>query len=47
MTKLKEEQLRNIEGGSATGLVLLGIIAIGTIITGIFDGIVRPLSCHE
>lgn len=47
MTKLKIEELNQIYGGNGGGLILLGIIAIGTIIAGIIDGIVRPLSCHE
>jgi len=46
MQKLKNEQLKEIWGGSATGIIL-GILAIGTIIAGILDGLVRPLPCHE
>ncbi len=47
MIKLKEEQLENIEGGSGAGFIVLGILALGTIIAGMIDGFVRPLSCHE
>lgn len=47
MVELKENQLKEIHGGSATGLVLLGLLALGTIAAGIIDGITRPLSCHE
>lgn len=46
MTKLKEEQLMKIEGGSGS-IVIFGILALGTIIAGIIDGFTRPLSCHE
>lgn len=48
MKKLNQEELLKVEGGSGSGaLIVLGIIAIGTIIAGIIDGFTRPLSCHE
>jgi len=47
MIKLKENQLKEIKGGSATGLILLSILAIGTILAGVLDGYTRPLKCHE
>ena len=46
MTKINEEDLRNIQGG---GLSVWGAIGIGTIVTfliGVIDGFVRPLKCN-
>lgn len=48
MQKLNQEQLKKIEGGSATaGFIVAGLLTISVIVAGIFDGLVRPLSCHE
>ncbi len=47
MKKLNTEELLKIEGGSGGGLLILGLIALGTIIAGIIDGFTRPLACHE
>ncbi len=44
--KLTSEELKEIQGGSTTAIIL-GVIALGTIIAGIIDGLVRPLACHE
>ncbi len=46
MKKLNQEELEKINGGSAS-IIILGILAVGTIIAGIIDGITRPLGCHE
>ena len=45
--KLKNEDLQEIYGGASTGLLILGVIALATLIAGIIDGYTRPLSCHE
>lgn len=47
MQTLKNEELEQIKGGSATGLIVLGILALGVIVAGILDGFSRPLSCNE
>ncbi len=47
MNKLNKDELENIRGGSATGIIIIGILAIGTIIAGILDGYTRPLRCNE
>lgn len=47
MKTLRNEELEQIKGGSATGLVILGILAFGVIAAGILDGYSRPLSCNE
>jgi uncharacterized membrane protein len=45
--KLKNEELLEIYGGGGSGLIILGIIALITVIAGIIDGFTRPLSCNE
>lgn len=47
MKQLKEEELKNIEGGGIGVALIFGIIALGTLIVGIVDGYVRPLKCNE
>jgi len=46
MEKINAEQLDQIYGGGA-GYIIIGIIAFCTLIAGIIDGLVRPLSCDE
>ena len=45
MTKLTNNELSNINGGSA-GWVVAGIIAGITFLAGILDGISRPFKCR-
>lgn len=45
--KIEKEELQNIYGGGSVGLLILGVIGLGTLIAGIIDGYTRPLSCHE
>lgn len=47
MKNLEKEQLKQIWGGSATSVLLISILGLGTIIAGIVDGFLRPLKCHE
>lgn len=46
MQTLHKEELLKIQGGGA-GIVIAGLIALATLIVGIYDGFTRPLSCHE
>jgi len=46
--KLDDSELLNIEGGSISTPVLIGLIGTAiTFIIGIADGIFRPLGCNE
>lgn len=47
MQKLNEKQLYNISGGAIKSSVLLGLAAVGVLIAGIIDGLLRPLKCHS
>ncbi|MCI8467714.1 MAG: hypothetical protein HFI08_05990 [Bacilli bacterium] len=44
---LKKEELIEIYGGGGSGLLVLGIIALITLVAGIIDGFTRPLKCNE
>jgi len=46
MSILKEEELYKIEGGAIKKSLVAGIIAIGVLIAGIIDGLIRPLKCN-
>ena len=45
MKELKQEELKNINGGFSFG-TFVGIGAIVTFIIGVIDGYVRPLACR-
>lgn len=47
MKNLEKEQLEEIWGGSVSSILVVGLVAIGTILAGIIDGITRPLACNE
>lgn len=47
MKKIDNEELNEIYGGGAVGWITLGIIGIVTLISGIIDGLTRPLSCND
>ena len=47
MKKLTDVEMKNISGGGVS-LGLIAAIAAGiTFITGVIDGILRPLGCRE
>jgi len=50
MAEITNDELRNIYGGGKKGLfrmigVALGVI--GTLVAGIIDGYLRPLTCNK
>lgn len=46
MTKIKEEELKRINGG-ISGWAVIGICALVTFLAGVVDGIARPLKCNS
>jgi len=46
---LSKNELENIQGGKASNAWGLGILfsALGTLLIGILDGFMRPLSCNQ
>ena len=47
MKELKQEELKNIYGGSLSFGALLGIGALITFFIGLVDGYIRPLACNK
>lgn len=47
MEKLKEQELYEITGGAVKKSVIFGILAVGALIAGIIDGLLRPLKCNK
>ena len=51
MTKLDNEKLEEIAGGSVTigaiGLIFLGFTALTAVVSGIISGYTHPKSCNE
>ena len=47
MKKLGNNEMKNITGGGISFGVVAAIVAGITFVTGILDGILRPLRCHE
>lgn len=43
--QLSKEKLEKINGGGITFWTVAGIVALGTFIIGVFDGIARPEKC--
>ncbi len=43
---LKEQELNEIKGGGLSLSVLAAIGAVGILVVGIIDGILRPLKCN-
>lgn len=43
--KLSEEKLEKVHGGGISFWTIAGIVALGTFIIGVFDGIARPEKC--
>ena len=46
MRKLKDEELKNVNGG-ISGWAIAGISLIVTFVAGIIDGIARPEGCRS
>jgi lactobin A/cerein 7B family class IIb bacteriocin len=46
MKKIEKNELKNITGGGFNIGIGLGIATLITLLAGIVDGIVRPLSCN-
>jgi len=47
MEKLTDVEMKNISGGGISIGVVAAIVAGITFITGLLDGILRPLGCRE
>ena len=47
MRKLTEVEMKNVCGGGISIGVVAAIVAGITFITGVLDGILRPLGCRE
>lgn len=51
MTKLDNEKLEEISGGSVTlgaiGLIFLGFTAVAALVSGIISGYTHPKGCNE
>ncbi len=43
--KLSKDELEKINGGGLSFWTVAGVIALGTFLVGVFDGIVRPEKC--
>lgn len=47
MQILTKSELYNIEGGALKKTIALGLVAVGVLIAGIIDGLLRPLKCRS
>lgn len=47
MEILKEQELYEVTGGAVKKSVIFGILAVGALIAGIIDGLLRPLKCNK
>lgn len=47
MEKLTDVEMKNISGGGISIGIVAAIVAGITFITGVLDGILRPLGCRE
>ncbi len=43
--KISNENLKQIQGGGLSFWVIGGLVALGTFLVGVFDGIARPEKC--
>lgn len=46
MEKIQETELLMISGGGVKKSLLFGLLALGTLVAGIIDGLLRPLKCN-
>lgn len=47
MQILNNCELNDVEGGAIKKSLLIGLVAIGVLVAGIIDGLLRPLKCHS
>lgn len=47
MKKLNNNEMKNITGGGISIGLVAAIVAGITFVTGIIDGIIRPMGCRE
>lgn len=47
MRKLSNDEMKSINGGGVSIGLIAAIVAGITFITGILDGILRPMGCRE
>lgn len=47
MKKMEEQELKQVEGGGIGTWGVIGIIALGAFLVGLFDGIARPIGCND
>lgn len=47
MQILSDCELNDIEGGAIKKTLVLGLVALGVLVAGIIDGLIRPLKCHS
>ena len=46
MQKIQDSELLAINGGAVKKSLIFGLIALGTLVVGIIDGLLRPLKCN-
>ncbi|MBQ6686975.1 MAG: class IIb bacteriocin, lactobin A/cerein 7B family [Bacilli bacterium] len=47
MVLLKDKDLVEINGGGVKKGLLIGLAALGALVAGIIDGLLRPLKCRS
>lgn len=47
MQILNDCELMSIEGGAIKKSLIVGLVAIGVLVAGIIDGLLRPLKCNS
>ena len=47
MHEISEKELESVKGGGISPWGAIGIGAILVFLIGVYDGLTRPLSCHE
>ena len=47
MQNLKDSELYMITGGALKKGLIFGLLAVGALVAGIIDGLLRPLKCHS
>jgi len=47
MQILNDCELYNIEGGAIKKSLVMGLLALGVLVAGIIDGLLRPLKCNS
>jgi len=47
MNNLKDSELCMITGGAIKKSLVVGLLALGALVAGIIDGLLRPLKCRS